>query len=137
MSVPAQMVWSVESPGSNRTMFTGMFGIPLDTGAMEVNVTPLSVVLKMRPTSSRMSCLFRSIGVTEDTMYVFIRSVGNTVAGAPRCVGSRGKSMELVLLIRWSGPPAPVDPRIDWLEFHDHGNVTQKVLGSKDPSRPM
>src|SRR5581483_4217950 len=121
MSVPAQRVLSVASPGSNRTMFTGMFGIPLETGAIEVQVVPLLVVLKMRPTSSRISWLLRSAGVTLETMYVFSRSVGNAGGAAPRCVGSCGKSIELVDDICCKAPPAPVDPRTVWLEVHDHG----------------
>src|SRR4051794_29759997 len=96
MSEPAQMVWSEGSPGSKRTMFTGMFGIPLETGAIDVQVVPLFVVLKMRPTSSRISWPLRSVGVTLETMYVFSRSVGKFGAAPPRCVGSRGKSIELV-----------------------------------------
>src|SRR6185295_11435557 len=130
------MVWSVGSPGSNRTMFTGVFGIPLDTGAMEVNDTPLLVVLKMRPTSSRTSWFPVSAGVWLETMYVRIRSVGNTGGGAPRCVGSRGKSMDEVLSICWSTPVPPVDPTTVWLEVHDHGSGTPLRV-SYEFSRPM
>src|SRR5689334_21703838 len=131
MSVPAQMVRSVASPGSKRTMFTGTFGIPLETGAIEVQCAPLSVVLKMRPTSSRMSWLVRSAGVTLETMYVLSRSVGSCGAAPPRCVGSCGKSIELVDDICCRTPVDPVDPRTVWLEVHDQGCCTQALVSNE------
>src|SRR5260221_6423626 len=135
MSVPAQMVWSVVSPGSKRTMLTGMLGIPLETEAIAVQAVPLLVVLKMRPTSSRMSCFAVSSGVTLETMYVLSRSVGIPGAAPPRCVGLWGKAIELVDVICCSGPLAPSEPMIDWLEVHDHG-WRIPLLGSNEFSTP-